>query len=114
MEANHKDLAAALRARGLTVYGADGGYFLVADSTPLNIPAMQYCRQLVDECGIVCVPLQVFYASPAAPAAPAADGSASGSGGGMDDGLLRFALCKSREYVGQVCERLASKTPFAQ
>lgn len=95
MESNHRDLAIALRARGLTVYDADGGYFLVADCTALKTTAMEYMRALVEECGVVCVPLSVFYASSQA----------------KDDGLLRFALCKSREYVGQVCERLRPVGP---
>ena len=90
MEANFDELASALRARGLTVYGVGGGYFLVADCSVLGVGAMDYCRRLVEECGVVCVPLSVFYATPDA----------------ADDGLLRFALCKSREYMAQVCERL--------
>ena len=92
MEANHKDLSAALRARGLDVFGADGGYFLVASCAPLKVSAMEYMRKLVEDCGVVCVPLAVFYASE--------------GGAAQDDGLLRFALCKTRAYVGQVCERL--------
>jgi N-succinyldiaminopimelate aminotransferase len=93
MRANYEDLAAALRGRGLAVYGADGGYFLVADCTPLGIPsAMEYCRSLVEECGVVCAPLAVFYTS--------ADAE--------NEGLLRFALCKSRECIREVCARLYS------
>eukprot|EP01049_Picozoa_sp_SAG25_P016732 SAG25_NODE_3977_length_914_cov_1.866258_1_plen_179_part_00 len=92
MRANYAELAAALRARGLHVFHADGGYFLVADTTPLGVGAMEYCRSLVDECGVVGVPLVAFYLTPA---------------DAENDGLLRFALCKSREFVSEVCERLS-------
>ena len=102
MEANHGDLAAALRRRGLRVYGADGGYFLVADCSPLGVTAMDYCRALVDECGVVCVPLSVFYAPERRE--PDRPGQAPPP---ADDGLLRFALCKSRDYIKQVCTRLS-------
>jgi aspartate/methionine/tyrosine aminotransferase len=46
----------------------------------------------VDECGVVGVPLAAFYLTPA---------------DAENDGLLRFALCKSREFVSEVCERLS-------
>jgi N-succinyldiaminopimelate aminotransferase len=103
MQANYHELSAALRTRGLRVYGTDGGYFLVADCAPLGMSSLDYCRQLVDDCGVVCVPLSCFYAP--APRVfeplPTAEVQPADS-----DGLLRFALCKSREYIGRCCKRL--------
>ena len=93
MEANYVDLAEALRGRGLRVFGCDGGYFLVADASPLHMTAMQYLNQMVNECGVACAPMSVFYAS--------ADG-----GGQEAEGLLRFALCKSRAFIADACGRL--------
>ena len=151
------------RVAWLSRHGADGGYFLVADSSPLGITAMDYstvdcsltnavvslsssekrsislCLQFNDsklltlprqawssgsgtetigeQClcrartGVVCVPLSVFYS----PSSHSASGGAGGDNGQEEeeeeeeeegDGLLRFALCKSREYVQTVCERL--------
>jgi len=84
---NAEMLAAALTARGLDVFPPEGGYFLCANC---HEPAMAFVERLADETGVVCTPLNVFYATPP-----------------EDDTWVRFTICKSAAHVDRACEALA-------
>ena len=84
---NAEMLAAALTARGLDVFPPEGGYFLCANC---HEPAMAFVERLADETGVVCTPLNVFYATPPA-----------------EDTWVRFTICKSAAHVDRACEALA-------
>ena len=84
---NAEMLAAALTARGLDVFPPEGGYFLCANC---HEPAMGFVEKLAYDTGVVCTPLNVFYATPPA-----------------EDTWVRFTICKSAAHVDRACEALA-------
>jgi aspartate/methionine/tyrosine aminotransferase len=53
---------------------------------------VDFCTSLAQEKGVVCTPMSVFYSTAFAAAAPCT--------------LVRFTVCKSREYVERACEAL--------
>lgn len=68
-----------------------GTYFVVADGRPLGFDdGYALCRELPELCGVVAVPLSVFYDD--------ADGVGS---------LVRFAFCKRDEVLDEAVTRLA-------
>ena len=73
------------------VCAADGGYFLVAEA-PDGASDVDFCRRLAEAKGVVCTPMSVFYASEWPETAPC--------------NLVRFTVCKSREYIAKACEAL--------
>jgi N-succinyldiaminopimelate aminotransferase len=58
--------AAGLRARGWTVFPAQGTYFAVVDLAPLGLADdVGFCTRLVEQQGVAAVPLSAFYAEDA-------------------------------------------------
>lgn len=54
-------LSAGLRSAGFEVSSPAGGYFVVADATPLGFPdAVDFCRRLPELAGVVAIPLTAF------------------------------------------------------
>ena len=54
-------LSAGLRSAGFEVSRPAGGYFVVADATPLGFPdAVEFCRLLPGLVGVVAIPLTAF------------------------------------------------------
>lgn len=91
---NFELLSSALR-EGTAASGvceAQGGYFLVAQTDGSS--DADFCRTLAETSGVVCTPMSVFYATPFADDAPCT--------------LVRFTICKSREYVLRACEALTA------
>ncbi|MEQ8770395.1 MAG: aminotransferase class I/II-fold pyridoxal phosphate-dependent enzyme [Phycisphaerales bacterium] len=104
-EAYYTDLRARFRhqrdvlARGLRELGfrfADpaGGYFIVADHTPVSEPRgfaedVSFCHHLIEEAGVATIPPSSFYHD-------------------SDEGrkLLRFAFCVSESTIERALERL--------
>jgi len=80
------------RGTGATPCPAQGGYFLVADVSKTGAHSdMEFCQKLAEERGVVCIPMSVFYR------------------GGRDQDpclLVRFTICKSRDYIQRVCRAL--------
>jgi len=84
-------LADGLAAVGFGVYRPEGTYFVTADITALA-PGMDgeaFCRALPERCGVVAIPVQVFY-----------DDKEAGSR------LVRFAFCKRTEVLTEAIARL--------
>ena len=84
MGANATTLGAALRDAGLLVCPPRGGYFLVADVSPLGLTSVEYCRRLAREAKVAAVPLDVFF---------------DGEGKDFPNVLVRFAVCKRAETI---------------
>lgn len=89
----HELLGAGLRAAGFGVIAPEGGYFTVADATPLGgADAAAFCRALPDRAGVVAIPLTAFV-----------------SEARRDEysGLIRFAACKRVDVLEEAVSRLA-------
>lgn len=94
MEHKHEILGAGLRSAGLDVIAPQGGYFTVADATPLRgADADAFCRAMPEKAGVVAIPLTAFVS-------PANRGDYSG--------LVRFAACKRVEVLEEAAARLAA------
>ena len=92
--ANFEALASTLREAIPSVRdvcAAEGGYFLVAQTD--GTPDVAFCEQLAESKGVVCTPMSVFYSTPFAPDEPCT--------------LVRFTVCKSKEYVRNACAALS-------
>lgn len=75
---------------GVEVYRPSGTYFVVADARSLGYAdGYDLCRALPGLCGVVAVPLSVFYDDP--------DGARH---------LVRFAFCKRDEVLDEAVRRL--------
>lgn len=94
MEHKHEILGAGLRSAGLDVIAPQGGYFTVADATPLRgADAAAFCRAMPEKAGVVAIPLTAFVS-------PANRGDYAG--------LVRFAACKRVEVLEEAAARLAA------
>ncbi|MBF6205964.1 pyridoxal phosphate-dependent aminotransferase [Streptomyces gardneri] len=83
-------LSAALADTGLRVYPSAGGYFVVADITPLGAAdGLGFCRDLPKRLGVAAVPVSVF-----------ADDTAAWNH------LVRFTFCKRDETLDEGVRRL--------
>ena len=91
MGANATTLGAALRDAGLLVCPPRGGYFLVADVSPLGLTSVEYCRRLAREAKVAAVPLDVFF---------------DGEGEDFPNVLVRFAVCKRAETIEACAEAI--------
>jgi N-succinyldiaminopimelate aminotransferase len=100
-------LAADLRAKrdllcqGLVQAGFDvnipaGTYFVTADAAPLGgEDGVAFCRALPERCGVVAVPVGVFYDQEAHEQVPG-------------QSMVRFAFCKQESVLTEAVERLAT------
>jgi N-succinyldiaminopimelate aminotransferase len=85
-------LSAGLRSAGFEVSEPQGGYFVVADPTPLGFAdAVEFCRMLPQRAGVVAIPLTAFVQEKHAAAYRP---------------LVRFAFCKREEVVTDAVQRL--------
>ncbi|GJM19997.1 MAG: aminotransferase [Phycisphaeraceae bacterium] len=87
-------LAAGLRELGFRFADPAGGYFILADHTPVSRPRgfaddVSFCHHLIDAAGVATIPPSNFYL-------------------GSDEGsrLLRFAFCVSEDTINLALERL--------
>ena len=88
------------RGTGATPCGAQGGYFLVADVSSAGAPSdIAFCEKLAQDKGVVCTPMSVFYSS-------RTQNPADGRHGDEPCMLVRFTVCKSRDYIERVCRAL--------
>jgi N-succinyldiaminopimelate aminotransferase len=84
-------LADGLAAAGFDVLHTQGTYFLTADARPLGFDdAVELCKRLPLEAGVVAIPLSAFAAEPI-------DRLRS---------LVRFAFCKRQEVLEDAVERI--------
>ncbi len=82
----------ALSDAGVRVGPCEGGYFVVADMAPLGVSdALQFCRDLPEQIGVVGVPVSAFCHDPA----PVAS-------------LVRFAFCKQEAVLAEGARRLGA------
>ncbi|TDQ00483.1 pyridoxal phosphate-dependent aminotransferase [Labedaea rhizosphaerae] len=51
-----------LTAMGFAVFRPEGGWFLMADTRPLGVPAGALCRDLVERAGVLVAPGETFFA----------------------------------------------------
>jgi len=87
LRANRDALAGGLQAAGLKPLRCEGTYFLNAD---VGGDAVGFCRELPARCGVVAIPMGVFYDDVEAGAT-----------------LVRFAFCKRPEVIAEAAHRLA-------
>jgi N-succinyldiaminopimelate aminotransferase len=97
MRSKRDRLRAGLAAAGLGVEVSQGTYFVAADIRPLfggtlpdDVDGLAFCRTLPDRCGVVAVPMQVFYATP-----------------GQGRHLVRFTFGKRDDVLDEGVRRLA-------
>eukprot|EP00928_Gymnodinium_smaydae_P078798 TRINITY_DN62872_c0_g1_i1.p1 TRINITY_DN62872_c0_g1~~TRINITY_DN62872_c0_g1_i1.p1 ORF type:complete len:451 (+),score=35.65 TRINITY_DN62872_c0_g1_i1:46-1353(+) len=88
---NAATLTSALETKGLRVIQPQGGYFLVADTTPLGVSASEYCERLAEDAKVVAAPMACFYVD------------------NPDPNLVRFALCKTAATVSEAAERIRAQ-----
>ena len=97
MRSKRDRLRAGLAEAGFGVEVSQGTYFVVADIRPLfggelpdGMDGLAFCRSLPERCGVVAVPMQVFYADP-------------------DSGrhLVRFTFGKRDDVLDEGVRRLA-------
>ena len=98
-QARRDFLVGVLRDIGLRVSVPDGTYFIMADFTPLGIPAVtddvEFCRWLIENVGVAAIPPSAFYSGPHKPLAA---------------NWVRFAFCKRMETLEAAAVRLKSLT----
>jgi N-succinyldiaminopimelate aminotransferase len=86
LRANRDALTRGLQAAGLKPLRCQGTYFLNAD---VGRDAVSFCRELPERCGVVAIPMGVFY-----------DDAEAGAT------LVRFAFCKRPEVIAEAACRL--------
>jgi len=87
-------LCAGLAGAGLDVSVPQGTYFVTADAAVLGATdGIEFCRSLPERCGVVAVPVSVFY-----------DDAAAGRT------LIRFAFCKRTDVLDEALARLKNLT----
>ena len=90
MQAKRDILVEALTDAGMTVSPCQGTYFVIADAAPLGVvDAVDFCRRLPEEVGVVGVPVSAFVADRERVAS-----------------LVRFAFCKRDDVLRDGAERL--------
>lgn len=90
----HELLGTGLQAAGFEILPPQGGYFTVADASPLGgSDAADFCRALPERAGVVAIPLSAFVS-------PEHQGDYAG--------LVRFAACKRIEVLEEAVARLAA------
>ncbi|MBO0768830.1 MAG: aminotransferase class I/II-fold pyridoxal phosphate-dependent enzyme, partial [Solirubrobacterales bacterium] len=80
-------LAGGLEAAGFDVLAPQATYFLNVD---VHADAVEFCKRLVPERGVVAIPTSVFYDSD------------------VGDSLVRFAFCKRPDVIAEAARRLGS------
>jgi N-succinyldiaminopimelate aminotransferase len=90
LRAKRDRLCTGLSAAGLTPLIPAGTYFVNVD---VGIDATAFCRALVEQCGVVAIPTNVFY-----------------DDAGVAPTLARFAFCKRHEVIDEASRRLAGLT----
>ncbi|MGI8947208.1 MAG: aminotransferase class I/II-fold pyridoxal phosphate-dependent enzyme [Ornithinimicrobium sp.] len=92
MAAKRDVLVEALTDVGVSVGPCQGGYFVVADMAPLGVTdAVQFCRDLPEQIGVVGVPVSAFCHETGAVAS-----------------LVRFAFCKQEAVLTEGARRLGA------
>ena len=90
LQAQRDQLRAGLAEAGFGVFRSEGTYFVTCDIRPLGgTDGLEFCRSLPARCGVVAVPMQVFY-----------DDVEAGRH------LVRFAFCKRPEVLAEAVGRL--------
>ncbi|WP_153394836.1 pyridoxal phosphate-dependent aminotransferase [Ornithinicoccus halotolerans] len=91
MQQRRDVLVRALTGAGLPVAPCQGTYFVIADAAPLGVTdAVDFCRRLPEEVGVVGVPVSAFCDDTESVAT-----------------LVRFAFCKREEVLHEGARRLA-------
>ncbi len=98
MRSKRDRLRAGLADAGFGVEVSQGTYFVAADIRPLfggsllaGVDGLSFCRSLPERCGVVAVPMQVFYATP-----------------GEGEHLIRFTFGKRDDVLDEGIRRLAA------
>ncbi|UPQ98109.1 pyridoxal phosphate-dependent transferase [Chloropicon primus] len=95
MKMNAEKLSAVLRDMGLRVYSPKGGYFVVADCSPLGFTSnMEFCKDLLEKCKVAAAPMNMFFGTPASELSSA------------EQCLVRFAICKTEPVVDEAISRM--------
>lgn len=96
LQAKRDRICSGLREIGFDVFVPQGTYFVSTDIRPLGYDdGVDFCLNLPAQCGVVAIPLEVFY-----------DDKAAGRS------LVRWAFCKRDEVLDEALHRLrALKTP---
>lgn len=92
MQGKRDILVEALTGAGLPVMPCQGTYFVIADAAALGVSdAVEFCRRMPEEIGVVGVPVSAFCDD----VAPVAS-------------LVRFAFCKQEDVLREGARRLQS------
>lgn len=96
LRSQRDQLCAGLSKLGYELTPPAGGYFATADARPLGATDdVSFCRELVERCGVVAIPVSAFR-EPGAPAASSGDTV-----------MVRFAYCKRPEVLDEALDRLS-------
>jgi len=92
LRAGRDQLLAGLAGTGFDVFRPEGTYFVTADIASFGeTDALDFCRRLPHEAGVVAIPSSVFY-----------DDKDAGAT------LVRFACCKRPEVLAEAVDRLTT------
>jgi N-succinyldiaminopimelate aminotransferase len=95
LHAKRDVLCAGLAEAGFEVYRPAGTYFVTADVRAFGeTDGLAFCRSLPERCGVVAVPVRVFYDDPY-----------------VGRSLVRFAFCKRDDVLGEALRRLRVLAP---
>ena len=95
IRANAEKVTSAMRAMGFKMYKPEGGYFVVADCSPLGFETnMEFCRTLLDECQVAVAPMNMFYGRPPEELSPS------------ERCLVRLAICKTEPVIDEAITRM--------
>jgi N-succinyldiaminopimelate aminotransferase len=91
LQAKRDRICAGLRQVGFDVFVPQGTYFVTTDIRPLGYDdGLDFCLNLPARCGVVAIPLDVFY-----------DDKAAGRS------LVRWAFCKQDAVLDEAISRLS-------
>merc|ERR1712096_156616 len=93
IEKNHTILFNAFKKVGLEPIWADGGHFLTVNVRKCGTDACGFIRIILEKCGVMGLPCDMFYVSPKHKNRPP---------------MVRFAICKNTKLIQDAAASIVS------
>jgi N-succinyldiaminopimelate aminotransferase len=99
MQANSAKVAKVLREMGFSVHEPEGGYFVIADCSPLGFTSnIEFCRKLMEECQVAVAPMNMFYGPREL--------------NQNEKCYVRLAICKTEAVIDEAIDRIRTLKPL--